>query len=234
MKKDDIRWTFAIVDRKKGAEVSRLFHEHGQELRLTARGHGTANSAIMDCLGLDEPEKDIVLGLGTGESSRRLLSFLDRKLEFHRPGHGIAYSISLLGISLGAMDMLKEQEHPAPAGQPQPYTQKEDTPMTHNMEHELITAIIDTDLSVPVMDAARKAGCHGGTLLKARDMGAEAGKRIFGMTLSQEKSILLILTSSDCRQPILKAICETVLKETGEHAIAFSLPVSQVVGLSSG
>ena len=104
--------------------------------------------------------------------------------------------------------------------------------MTNSHSYELIASVIHTDLSAPVMEAARKAGCQGGTLIKAREIGSDAGKKLFGMTLSQEKAILLILTPSPQKQPILRAICETVLRETGEHAVAFSLPVDAVEGIS--
>jgi len=53
------------------------------------------------------------------------------------------------------------------------------------------------------------------------------------LTLSSEKEILLILVPFTDKQAVLKSICETVLKETGEHAIAFSLPVDEVAGLST-
>ena len=104
--------------------------------------------------------------------------------------------------------------------------------MTNSHSYELIASVIHTDLSAPVMEAARKAGCQGGTLIKAREIGSDGGKKLFGMTLSQEKAILLILTPSPQKQPILRAICETVLRETGEHAVAFSLPVDAVEGIS--
>ena len=104
--------------------------------------------------------------------------------------------------------------------------------MSDHKNYELIATVIHTDLSIPVMEAARKAGCHGGTLVKAREIGSDEGKKLFGLTLSQEKAILLILTPSIQKQPILRAICETVLRETGEHAVAFSLPVDEVEGIS--
>ena len=104
--------------------------------------------------------------------------------------------------------------------------------MSEHKDYELIATVIHTDLSIPVMEAARKAGCHGGTLVKAREIGSDEEKKIFGLTLSQEKAILLILTPTSLRAPILKSICETVMKETGEHAVAISLPVDAVEGLT--
>ena len=230
MNMNSIRWMAAIVDRGKGNKAASIFHEHHLEILLAVRGHGTASSAIMDCLGLDEPEKDLVLGIASAPDSHHLMDALKNELEFHKPGHGIAFSIPLSGISIAALGRLKNRDarqHPHHTA-----SSKEDTPMSDHKNYELIATVIHTDLSIPVMEAARKAGCHGGTLVKAREIGSDEEKKIFGLTLSQEKAILLILTPSIQKQPILRAICETVLRETGEHAVAFSLPVDEVEGIS--
>lgn len=221
----------AIVNRGAGNRAASLFHTYNHEILLAVRGHGTASSAVMDCLGLDEPEKDLILGLSNKGDADRLLHALGREMEFYRPGHGIAFTLSLSGISLAAMDALSRHEDQTAPGNPTA-EHKEDIPMTNSHPYELIASVIHNDLSAPVMEAARKAGCQGGTLIKAREIGADAGKRLFGMTLSQEKAILLILTPVDLRLPILKAICETVMEETGEHAVAISLPVDAVEGLA--
>lgn len=230
MSHKSIKLTAAIIDRGAGNRAASIFHTYHQEMLLILRGHGTASSAIMDCLGLDEPEKDLVLGISSQAQADRLLKALCREMEFYKPGHGIAFTLSLTGISAAVMDFLNRHNDQTPARTVTDH--KEETFMTHSHSYELIASVIDTDLSTPVMEATRKAGCQGGTLVKARELTADTGKKLFGMTLSQEKAILLILTSKECRQPILRAICETVMKETGEHAIAISLPVDGVEGLA--
>ncbi|ANU45236.1 hypothetical protein ADH76_29500 [Enterocloster clostridioformis] len=231
MSHKSIQLTAAIVNRGAGNRAASIFHTYNHEILLAVRGHGTASSAVMDCLGLDEPEKDLVLGLSNKSDADRLLHALGREMEFYKPGHGIAFTLSLSGISLAAMDILsRHEDQTAPNSHTAEH--KEDISMTNSHSYELIASVIHTDLSAPVMEAARKAGCQGGTLIKAREIGTDAGKKLFGMTLSQEKAILLILTPADLRIPILKAICETVMKETGEHAVAISLPVDAVEGLA--
>lgn len=235
MSHKSIKLTAAIVSRGAGNRAASIFQANSHEVLLGIRGHGTASSAIMDCLGLDEPEKDLVLGLSSQADARHLLDALCREMEFYKPGHGIAFTLSLTGISLAAMNILNRHMDTDPAGNTTDHNiteHKEDTSMATTQPYELIASVINTDLATPVMEAAKKAGCQGGTLVKAREIGAEAGKKLFGMTISQEKAILLILTPTDRRQPILRAICETVMKETGEHAIAVSLPVDAVEGLA--
>lgn len=230
MKMNSIRWVAAIVDRGKGKRAAAIFQEHNLKILLAVRGHGTACSAIMDCLGLDEPEKDLVFGIASGTDATDTMKALKHTMEFDKPGHGIACSIPFSGISIGASGFLKDEDQD-PLKTSTPCCPKEDLPMPDHTHYELIAAVINTDLSAPVMEAARKAGCQGGTLVKAREIGSDEEKKIFGLTLSQEKAILLILTPASHKQPILRAICQTVLQETGEHALAFSLPADEVEGI---
>ncbi|WP_041709367.1 hypothetical protein [Lacrimispora saccharolytica] len=227
-----INWITVIVDRGKGEKAASVFKEHHQELLLITRGHGTASSAIKDCLGLDEPEKDLVIGIVDETAAKRILSALHETLELGKPGYGIVFTISLTGISAAASRIL---EAALPEGDPLTVTDyyKEVRLMSDTIRYELIAAVINTGLSAPIMDAARNAGCKGGTLVKAREVGTVDSKKLFGLTLSNEKEILLILVPHTDKQEVLKSICETVMKETGEHAIAFSLPVDEVAGLST-
>ena len=57
---------------------------------------------------------------------------------------------------------------------------KEEIHMSEHKDYELIATVIHTDLSIPVMEAARKAGCHGGTLVKAREIGSDEERRYSG------------------------------------------------------
>ena len=65
MSHKSIQLAAAIVNRGAGNRAASIFHTYNHEILLAVRGHGTASSAVMDCLGLDEPEKDLVLGLSS-------------------------------------------------------------------------------------------------------------------------------------------------------------------------
>lgn len=229
MSHDQLFWATAIVDRGKGQGAAAVFREMQADLLLGIRGRGTASSALMDCLGLDEPEKDIVAGLADGHTAAKLLRALGEKLNISRPGRGIAFTLPLSGISLAVSKQIKShsQEGSGPNSQ-----HKEDVPMTEPVKYELIASVVNTDLLSPVMDAARTAGCGGGTLVKARDLGGDGSRKIFGMTVAPEKEVLFILITADRKLAVLNAICDTIRRETGEHGLAFSLPVDAVAGLA--
>ena len=120
---------FAVVDRGKGEAVSAELRRRRILTQLVLLGHGTASAEVMDLLGLDEPEKDVVLALLPGDAGEVLAALTDR-LELYRPGRGIAFTIGLCSISA-----LAHQRIAAAAAAETPF-QKEERPM--RSQHELI------------------------------------------------------------------------------------------------
>ena len=97
-----VRCMVTIVDRGKGDRVVDLCRARHVAVQLVMLGHGTASAEVMDYLGLDEPEKDIVLSLVPGALVAPLLADLTLALGFSRPGKGIAFTVPLSGISAAA------------------------------------------------------------------------------------------------------------------------------------
>ena len=94
---------------------------------------------------------------------------------------------------------------------------------------ELIVAIYEKGYTDMVMDAAREAGAAGGTTIRAKGTGAGAQK-FFGLSLAEEKEIVLIVSNVNSKKEIMKAIMQKAGMETKAHALVFSLPVTDSAG----
>ena len=94
---------------------------------------------------------------------------------------------------------------------------------------ELIVAIYEKGYTDLVMDAAREAGAAGGTTIRAKGTGAGAEK-FFGISLAEEKEIVLIVASNSNKKEIMKAIMQKAGIESKAHALVFSLPVTDTAG----
>lgn len=101
-------------------------------------------------------------------------------------------------------------------------------------KYELIFTILNRGFSDLAMDSARQSGATGGTIITARGTGAKEVEKLFGLTISQEKEIILILTPKEKRNDIMSAICKSAGLNTQGKGIAFSLPVDDVLGVSLG
>ena len=98
--------------------------------------------------------------------------------------------------------------------------------------HEVVFAIVNSGYAEDVMDIAREQGVRGGTILNARGVVKEEAAAFFGITLHQEKEILMMVVEKSIRDNVLNAIYKQMGMDKKARGIAFSLPVSDVAGLA--
>ncbi len=102
--------------------------------------------------------------------------------------------------------------------------------MTTN-NHEVIFVIVNSGYAEDVMDLARELGVRGGTILNARGVAKEEAAAFFGITLHEEKEILMMVVEKSLRDTVLNAVYKEMDMAKAAKGIAFSLPVSDVAGL---
>ena len=100
-------------------------------------------------------------------------------------------------------------------------------------KHEVIFCIVNSGYSEAVMDAAKKAGARGGTIINARGTASKEAETFFHITVQPEKEIVMILVQKDIKDAVLNALYEEVGLDTAGQGIAFSAPVDSVVGLTT-
>jgi len=101
------------------------------------------------------------------------------------------------------------------------------------MRFKVILASVKTDISDIVVDAGKKAGATGATIIPARGTGIREAKTFFGLTLETQTDIIMFLIEENLVEPILKAVGEAGRFDKPGTGIAFVLPVDQVIGLES-
>ncbi|MGM9625813.1 MAG: P-II family nitrogen regulator [Eubacteriales bacterium] len=101
--------------------------------------------------------------------------------------------------------------------------------MSH--QYECVFCIVNEGFSDAVMDAAKAAGARGGTVLHARGTAPRDAETFFGITVQEEKEIVMILIPPEIKAPVLHALYHAVGQHTAGQGIAFSLPVDETVGI---
>ena len=101
------------------------------------------------------------------------------------------------------------------------------------MRFKLILSSVKADITDHIVDASKKAGATGATIIPARGTGIHEAKTFFGLTLEAQTDIIMFLVEENLVSKILDAI-----KKSGEFhkpgtGIAFVLPVEHTVGLES-
>ena len=101
-----------------------------------------------------------------------------------------------------------------------------------DFEHEIIFCIVNAGFSDSVMDAAKEFGARGGTVIHARGTANSEAEKLYKITIQPEKEIVMILVPKNIKNDILHALYKAVGLNTAGQGIAFSLPVTEVVGIN--
>ena len=99
--------------------------------------------------------------------------------------------------------------------------------------HEAIFCIVNSGYSDAVMEAAKKLGARGGTVINARGTASKEAETFFHITIEPEKEIVMILVPTKIKDDVLHALYKEVGLDTAGQGIAFSVPVDGVVGISN-
>ena len=101
------------------------------------------------------------------------------------------------------------------------------------MNFKIILASVKTDLTDDIVDAAKKAGATGATIIHARGTGIREAKTFFGLSLESQTDIIMFLLEENLVDTVLQTIGDTGQFDKPGTGIAFVVPVEQVIGLES-
>ncbi|MDR0456559.1 MAG: hypothetical protein LBH20_07760 [Treponema sp.] len=226
-----LKMMFFIVDWHRVNVVSDVFVEEKVRFHFINKGRGTANSDILDILGIGAGEKAIITCLEQVVGVPVLMKEVRKKLKVYGPGAGIAFTIPLSAINDPALLIFKQSIHKnekIASG----YPEGEGVNMANKFSHDLIISVVNQGYSDELMNTAREAGASGGTVLNARGQAHQGAVKFFGVSVQDEKEIILILTSREKKVSIMHAVSEAHGLNSKAQGIVFSLPVDDVLGLS--
>ena len=211
-----------ITDRKQSPRFLDFYQKNQVETGTVTLGKGTANNEILDYLGLEDAEKAVLIHVVTDSVWKKLKKGLERELQIDIPGTGIAFLVPLCSIG-GKRELLFLTEN-------QNFEKGEETELK-GTNHELIVVIANQGYNEMVRDAAREAGAAGGTLIHAKGVGMKRAEKFLGVSLASEKELILIVTKTDQKREIMRAIMKEAGMDSKAKSIVFSLPVTSTAGL---
>jgi nitrogen regulatory protein PII len=102
------------------------------------------------------------------------------------------------------------------------------------MHFKLIIALVRDDMTNVILDAARKTGATGASVLnQVRGEGIQEAKTFFGLNLEQQRDMLIFLAEEHLSRKILETIEQVGrFDERPGIGIAFQLDVEDAVGVA--
>lgn len=207
-----------IVRKGRARKVVQAARTAGAEGGTTIPGRG-AGRRPSNFLGLTvEPEKEVIFTLIPENLIQPVLAAVTKAGEFDKRGNGIAMVADIcrvIGIA-----------HLAGVGQ------CNSGGFMDKHQYQLIVTVVDKGRAELVVDAARRAGAEGGTIIYGRGTGIHEQAKLFSIPIEPEKEVVLTLIDRDKTETVLQAIrADTGLDEPGK-GIAFVVPISETAGIS--
>ena len=215
----NMKLLFIITDNEK--KVEKVINKFKLPFNTITHGIGTASQSMLDFFGLNETEKYISMSLIPDCMENRLFEKLDEYMNLKEIGNGIAFSVPLSSSSKYINEAFVKKEG-----------EKMENKKIEERKYHLLVTIVNEGFSDKVMNAAKKCGANGGTLIKGREIGGKNSFKFFNMTMEPEKDIILIVCKDNEKNKIMENILEKVGLKTEAQGMCFSLPIDSTLGLS--
>lgn len=213
-----------ITERDLRDKYNQFFIDNNIPVTFSTLGKGTASNATLDYFGLEANDKVIYLAVVTRETWNNLKKQLYYKMRIDVPGMGIAFLIPLSSIGgKRALQYLTAE---------QTVVIEEESTLKET-KHELLVIIANAGYTETIMNAAKSAEAAGGTVIHAKGTGSKYARQFLGISVTEEKEIILIVVKASQKNAIMKAVMKQVGvgTECPANPILFSLPVTSIAGL---
>jgi nitrogen regulatory protein PII len=230
---------FLIVDWDRLNVITEVLARESCLLSFVCNGSGTASSEIIDLLGIGATVKAVFFCLAQSADTPHIIREVRRALGARSAGAGIAFSVPLGGVSARIFAMFEESALEAAAEKQDDReakgsaTQEDRGVKAIEINNGMIISILNRGNSDAFMTQARKAGARGGTVISARGISQEVMKKFFGISVQDEKEIIIILADKDTVVPIMDAVKSDFGPSSRAAGVIFSLPVDRVMSLNA-
>lgn len=215
-----------ITNPKLAEKATKIFRKSTLPVQYRLNAEGTASSEVMDMLGLGSIDKCILMSTVPRQLGDAMLSRLRVELHLGAVNSGIAFTMSLTGLNKLLLRMLtKIDEENAP------YSIRKVGNIMSDTKYALVVAAVNIGFSGDVMDAARAAGASGGTVIHSHWIGNQEVAASWGLSMQEEKEIVLILSDTEKKVEIMSAISEKCGMRSEAKGLVVSLPIDAVMGL---
>lgn len=216
----------SIVNQKDDIRLKEILDDVSVALSFTFAGTGTARSAVLDYLGIGETEKAVVFSLFPESDEDGIIRAIRNEMSLYLVGRGISFTVPLTGVS----EIVANGLSSAATGKT---LDGRKIMKSADRKYDLIVASVEVNHADEAMEAARDAGAAGGTIIRARNLDNAKAEQFIGISLMEERELLLILTKKEGKLAIMEALTEKVGLKTEAGGIIFSLPVDRTAGISA-
>lgn len=217
-----------IIKKGQAKKVIKASKRAGAEGGTIIFGRGIGIHENKSFLGIPiVPEKEIIFTLIKTEICDRVLSAIEEEANLSCPGKGLAIVIgtkTTTGIAHLLCQTDNNQKKLEEAAEMEKQKQK--------VLYDMIVTIVNKGDSDSVVEASKKAGAEGGTIISGRGTGIHEQAKLFNIHIEPEKDIVLTLIDRNKTSKVLEQVeIDVGLNQPGK-VIAFVLEVEKTIGIN--
>lgn len=219
---DDLKLLTVISNYTERDKFVKELQNIGMPINFITHGHGSANSEILEYLGIAESKKIVIFSIIPDQAIEGIFNKLKDDMNFEKKGYGISFVCDVTSMSSFIMKMCSNINID--------FSRKKERDIMDN-KYELVFTIVTKGNFDEVMEAAKSAGATGGTLIHASGLGTKESEQYLGITIQPEKDIVLIVAQKDKKKEIMSAITDKTGLNTEGKGICFSVPIEDTLGI---
>ncbi len=209
----------SIVRRDCGQKLIKNLKNLGINMHFQTVGFGTAPTEMMDIFGLGTNAKDIVISIGAQSAIKSMMADFGSNFASYSQYGGLMIVLRMSAASRLVTEILN---HNLPENEV-----KGDGAMKNEHHNNLILISVNNGYADQVMEAAKKAGATGGTIVKGRLADAEYLIELGQMEASEEREIICILAPSAVSQRIMEDVNKGFGISTEANGILCAVPTEK-------
>ena len=126
------------------------------------------------------------------------------KMRIREKGRGIAFTVPINGLQSYLLKKL-EENRPDIAEE---NGERNEEDMKEDISYAMILTACSQGYSGEVMEAARRAGATGGTIMKSRRQGPEEPLKFLGVSIQEEQEVVSIIVPREISKKVMREISE--------------------------
>ena len=205
-----------VVNIGEASKTLKIAQKYGIKNGTISIGKGTVSNKFLEFLKIDELKREIVAMIVEAELASEAMKGISKEMSFDKPYHGIAFSCNVSRF-IGAKNMEEKNT---------------EINEVKNSMYNAIYVVVERGRAEDVVDAAKKAGARGATIVNARgSSGNYDSQKLFSLEIEPEKEKVIIIVKNELKNDIVNTIREDLMIDETGNGIIFVLDIDETYGL---
>jgi len=216
----NIKLLVAILNDDKDKKMKLILNKNNISVQCVTHGVGTASPSLLDYFGLTETRKSVYFGIIPDYLSTQILNHISKEFKIESPRTGIVFTVPISSSNKYLSTIFDKDKK----------IEEKDVMDNKDKYHLIVTIVLEGHLE-QVMNAAKRVGATGGTVIRGRGLGNKEAIKFLGLELEPERDVVLNIVEEKIKKDVMEEITKAVGIKTKGKGVCISLPIDSAIGI---